>query len=509
MKKKYIIGTRGSLLALTQCGQVRDELIRLTGDDYELKIIKTTGDEITNAPLWQLDGKDFFTKELDEALLKGEIDLVVHSYKDLGSERPEGIALSAITERQFSEDILLIKNSTIEKLKEKKELIVGTSSPRRIVNIEKNLKKIIPHHQDLTVKTKILRGNVNTRISKLNNDEYDAIILAFAGIERLAKTESSAIQLKELVLGLNFLILPESIFPSSAAQGALALECLKERKDHGELFKKLSLLNHSDTIEEVKRERAAFVGYGGGCHLSVGINVKKISEYFLHTHQGQLNNQEVNVSKIENRVLPKLQSKKFFIGLPSYNDHFIKKEEVSFSLPSNGHVILTAKYGEKNLVLEKEKISTLFTSGTKTMEDMASLGIWVNGSSDGLGILKIEKYFHSNFLKLILNTKLPKFYLSHKNARSLKDSQLVVTYERQLNQLNDEQLKELQNKEIFFWTSFDQYQKYVELIPEIENKLHACGLGKTFFDFVEHRKNVLPFTSHLEFLHWIENESNN
>ena len=95
--KKYLIGTRGSLLALTQCTQVKNQLEKITGDQFELKVIKTQGDQITDKPLWQLEGKDFFTKELDAALLTGDVDLVVHSYKDLGSDRPEGIKLAAIT----------------------------------------------------------------------------------------------------------------------------------------------------------------------------------------------------------------------------------------------------------------------------------------------------------------------------------------------------------------------------------------------------------------------------
>ena len=111
--KTYRIGTRGSLLALTQCGQIKDQLEALTQDRFELVVIKTQGDLVTNAPLWQLDGKDFFTKELDAALLAGEIDLVVHSYKDLGSERPSEINLAAITKRTFAHDILLIKKSTV------------------------------------------------------------------------------------------------------------------------------------------------------------------------------------------------------------------------------------------------------------------------------------------------------------------------------------------------------------------------------------------------------------
>ncbi|MBC99387.1 MAG: hypothetical protein CME63_16710 [Halobacteriovoraceae bacterium] len=96
-KKPYIIGTRGSLLALTQCLQMKNIMEEKGLGKFELKIISTQGDENTQAPLWQLEGKDFFTKELDAALLQGEVDLVVHSYKDLGSERPEGIELATVT----------------------------------------------------------------------------------------------------------------------------------------------------------------------------------------------------------------------------------------------------------------------------------------------------------------------------------------------------------------------------------------------------------------------------
>jgi hydroxymethylbilane synthase len=222
-KKHYKIGARGSLLSVTQTKLMQKKLKELTGDEFEIITIKTQGDLNTSVPLWQMDGKDFFTKELDEALLKGEIDLVVHSYKDLGSVRPEGIKLAAVTKRSFAHDILLIKNSTIETLKHKNTFIVGTSSPRRIVNLEKNLAGFVPASKDIKIETKMLRGNVNTRIKKLRDNEYDAIVLAMAGLERLTTDEASLKELKELLADLNFMILPQSVFPSSASQGALAI----------------------------------------------------------------------------------------------------------------------------------------------------------------------------------------------------------------------------------------------------------------------------------------------
>src|SRR3954468_22494027 len=113
----YKIGTRGSLLAVTQSTLIKNQLEALSGEKFELVTIKTQGDQITNKPLWQLEGKDFFTKELDEALLAGEVDLVIHSYKDLGSERPEGIKLAAVTERRFAHDVLIIPQKNVEALK--------------------------------------------------------------------------------------------------------------------------------------------------------------------------------------------------------------------------------------------------------------------------------------------------------------------------------------------------------------------------------------------------------
>lgn len=172
-------------------------------------------------------------------------------YKDLGSIRPEGITLAAVTKRSFAHDILLIKNETIPTIKNRTEFIVGTSSPRRVVNLEKNLAEFLPKGKNVVVKTKMLRGNINTRIQKLRDGEYDAITLALPGIERLALTLTSMEELKKLLDGINFMILPQSVFTSSASQGALAIETKTERSDGGELHRKLALMIDQKTKEEV------------------------------------------------------------------------------------------------------------------------------------------------------------------------------------------------------------------------------------------------------------------
>jgi hydroxymethylbilane synthase len=500
---KYIIGTRGSLLALTQCNQVKAELERLTGDQFELHIIKTQGDLITNAPLWQLDGKDFFTKELDEALLSGKVDLVVHSYKDLGSVRPEGITLAAVTKRTYANDILLIKNSTIPTLKNKKEFIVGTSSPRRMVNLENQLADFLPDGSHLKITPKVLRGNVNTRIEKLKNDEYDAIVLALPGIERLALTESSRLQLADLLNGMNFMILPQTIFPSSAAQGALGIECLLDRKDNGELFNKLKLMEDKITVEEVSRERKAFTEYGGGCHLAVGINVKHINGFYLHNHRGVLNNEAVNFTKLEGIDLPHFfVGPKFFNGLQT-DDHLVRKVSIDVDLKNHHHLYITSKYCLHAL---KETPKSLWSAGVKTMKDLAAQGHWVNGTADSLGDEEITKLRAGKAIALMVDTQAELAVLTNdQGVTTVETGKIVPCYTRRLQEKTPAEFDEkINSTEVFFWTSFFQYQAYVAKYPNIINRIHVCGLGKTYQHFKEKNINVLPVASMEEFKKWIK-----
>lgn len=502
----YKIGTRGSLLALTQCGQVKDQLEALTGDTFELVVIKTQGDIQTSQPLWQMEGNNFFTKELDEALLKGDVDLVVHSYKDLGSIRPEGITLAAVTKRAYAHDILLIKNETINEIKKRTEFIVGTSSPRRVVNLEKNLAEFLPKGKNAVIKTKMLRGNINTRIQKLRDGEYDAIVLALPGIERLALTDSSLIELKRLLDGINFMILPQSVFPSSASQGALAIETKSERSDNGALHSKLQLMTDSKTKEEVARERKAFNDYGGGCHLAVGINVRKLSsekgEFFLHNHQGFHNGKSVEVLELEGRTLPAFVSAPVvFNGNPS-NDQLIKKRNLAVTLDQGLHLYITSKYCIDAIAGSNPK--SLWAAGTKTMKDLASLGHWVNGTADALGDEEIKNLRSSSAVSVMLNSNEPLIVLSNDEAKStLTEAEVIACYKREINNdFSDAFKAEILKTEVFYWTSFFQYNAYLYHFPEIKNKVHACGIGKTYDLFKANNIEVYPVADSSEFKLW-------
>lgn len=507
---KYIIGTRGSLLALTQCNQVKDQLEELTGDQFELKVIKTQGDQVTDKPLWQLEGKDFFTKELDAALLNKEIDMVVHSYKDLGSDRPEGIKLAAITKRDYAHDILFIKEETVSQLmcKEIKEFVVGTSSPRRITNIESSLAEYLPYGENVKVTTKMLRGNVNSRLQKLRDGNYHAIVLAMPGIERLAITESSRKELEPLLKDMTFMVMPHSQFPAAASQGALGIECLEGRDDNGELEAKLKQLQDKDTVSEVSRERQAFASYGGGCHLAVGINVTKKGDYYVHTHKGKVDDKVIFERHLEGSFPSPEKKERAFIGLP-HADHredeyiyceLINKESLQKANIPNNDLLVSARYGAN---LFKNHGKAVYTAGLSTWRLLAKNGQWVHGSCDSLGEAYLDKIRDSKAIEVMNGPKEELTILTHKDSYS-DYGQIMEAYEKSTNDVREGFMDELRQCDVFFWTSFSQYKTYTQHIPEIKNKFHACGLGKTFEQLSKEDITVRPFTSMEEFKNWMK-----
>ena len=242
--EKLRIGSRGSQLALWQANHISG-LLRAQGQEVEIEIIHTTGDKITDVALAKVGTKGMFTKEIEEALAGRQVDLAVHSLKDLPTELPGGFEIAAITERQDPRDAFCsLKYNSIEALPQGAR--VGTSSLRR----QAQLKAIRP---DLDIHP--LRGNVDTRLRKLEQGEYDAIVLASAGLKRLGKTE------------LVQEIIPAEIMCPAAGQGALGIEIREGDVKTREL---LTFLNDSNARAATTCERALLNSLGGGCQVPIG-----------------------------------------------------------------------------------------------------------------------------------------------------------------------------------------------------------------------------------------------
>ncbi|MEW5843545.1 MAG: hydroxymethylbilane synthase [Bacteroidota bacterium] len=248
MKKiKLVIGSRGSELALWQAKFVKKELERKNKNlSVEIKIINTRGDKILDVALSKIGDKGLFTKELENELLKGSIDIAVHSLKDLQTELPKGLKLAAVTKRHPVEDVLIArkKGMTLKDLPE--GAVVATGSLRR-------RSQLLHFRPDIKIEE--LRGNVPTRIKKFLESKWDAIILARAGVERLKmnKNISSIIKVDE--------ILP------AVGQGALGIEI---RSDNKLADKVLKSIHHDATYKAVLAERALLKALEGGCQVPIG-----------------------------------------------------------------------------------------------------------------------------------------------------------------------------------------------------------------------------------------------
>ena len=259
MKQNLIIGTRGSQLALWQANFIKSEIEGLFPDlTVELNIIKTTGDTITDRPLALVGGKGLFVKEIENALLSHEIDLAVHSMKDMPGELPEGLRIGAIPKRANPFDVLISRDGSLLK-NYKKGAKIGTSSLRRA----SQLKHIRP---DIIIVS--IRGNLDTRIRKLKSGEYDAIVLAAAGLLRLG-------QEKEITEYLD-----ETIMIPAVGQGAL---CIETRKNDPDIEIISAKLDHDDTRVCVEGERAFLRRIEGSCHIPVACFGKMINHEVVLT----------------------------------------------------------------------------------------------------------------------------------------------------------------------------------------------------------------------------------
>ena len=243
--KTLRLGTRGSLLARTQSQQVADALTAATGVPVELVIITTRGDRIVDRPLQQVGGKGLFTKEIEEALLAGDVDLAVHSMKDMPTEGPRGLVIASVPERVDPRDALI--GAPLADLGP--GAVVGTGSVRRALQ----LRALRP---DLEIRG--IRGNVDTRIAKQRAGDYDAIVLAMAGLARLGRTD-----VVDEALG------SEAMVPA-VGQGALAVQA---RRGDTAVLSVLEAIHHEPTAVCVAAERSFLEAVSGGCSAPAACHV--------------------------------------------------------------------------------------------------------------------------------------------------------------------------------------------------------------------------------------------
>lgn len=466
------ISSRKSDLARLQAYTVGETLAAAIPEmEVEYFFSESLGDKNLTDPLWKMPEKGVFTEDFYLALKNGDTDMVVHSWKDLPTAHKDDTVIAATLPRADQRDLLLFKKSHRSMVEANKAIRIFSSSPRREHNLTSFLQDHLPFSLN-SVKFENVRGNVPTRLRKLiESEEVSALIVAKAALDRLLSAPQAEFadvkkQLRGYLEELDFMVLPLSINPNAAAQGALAIEIMKDRDD---LKKILEKINHPSTFTCAQLERDTLSSFGGGCHQKIGVTVldrdygKVISLKGLTDSGVVLDRFQVEKSEAVQKfpsaqmLLVQTETERIPVLLPKVpagsNAYFVaRKEAWNSELPSPRYV---------------------WTAGLKTWQSLAEKGVWVHGSTEGLGEQERPQ------IETLATEPLQWVKLSHQEGYEADATAmpLLATYRLETSFANTE---EFASKEAFFWSSGSQFLAALKLYPELAGKHHACGPGNTY-----------------------------
>ncbi len=487
------MASRKSDLARIQLHTVGEFLQKKINIQPEYIYRESFGDKNLDIDLSGSENKGLFTQDFYQALLDKEVDLVVHSWKDLPIEDKETTIVMTL-EREDVRDVLLVKKKHLQQIKQSQKINILTSSPRREYFLSEHLNKLYP--VDLkSVEFTAIRGNIPTRLSKLLASEADALVIAKAALDRMLSVEDSEFtpiktEIRNALEQCQFMVLPLNYFPSAAAQGALAVEVLKGT----EIEKTLRQLNFSDQFELIKKERATLKKYGGGCHSKLGINYlsRSYGELKFFSYEDKSNEFVHQVELGLPTQFPKVNAKLLWP----------QKGEVPASR-SSVDVDLIALKKEAALWVTKESAfptdyqpadeQCVWTSGLITWQKLAKKGVWVNGSAESLGEREEMRLEH------LLGSDLMWAKLSHVDGAQT-EKKLIPIYKVKWN-FTTETFK---GAEHFYWMSGEMFKQAMAVAPNIIDKHHYCGPGHTFDEI---KKYVNNLTVCLNYNQWLKDIS--
>ena len=491
--------TRESTLARIQ-GKIVGEKIHLAFPQIKIEYYtsKTVGDINQNLDLKSSDTRGLFTGDISKHIANGSYDIAVHSWKDYPIINKSSSDIVGTVPREDSRDIIFIKKSSVDH-KTPKKITVMTSSPRRRYGLEQRLNQIIPI-KIKQLEFRDLRGNIDTRLKKFIEGDDDAIIVAKAAIDRLMASDDIDATFKTRIeycfSSCRWIILPLSLFPTAAAQGAIGIE---SRIDNKKLLKIIDKINNKADYKDVQIERKIISKFGGGCSQKIGVSIirknkKVIKSLFGLTEEGEkLNFYGEIKSDMKNEGESKVLRKRIFPQ--SNNDESIFKR-VNFNRNKKINsleksiIFITRKNVLKfNPIFSSSCI--LWTSGVKTWESIVKQGYWVNGSSESLGEIELEKIFN------LFNEKFSVRKLTFKDESHDPDK-VIETYKLE----KPEFPKNFQNRTHFYWMSSKLFTVAIKKYPQIIDMDHSCGMGNTYLKL----KEILGdrVSCFLSYEHWLK-----
>ncbi|MDC0357602.1 hydroxymethylbilane synthase [Oligoflexia bacterium] len=435
---------------------------------------KSLGDIDLTTPLARMEDKGVFTDDFRQDLLEGATDLVVHSWKDLPTEAHAKTVIACTLPRADARDLFLFKKRSWDKVVEQKQATLFSSSPRRIYNSRPFLAWALPAQID-DVEFKEVRGNVPTRIRKLLEHDVDGLIVAKAALDRLLSVEEEEFretkdEIRQNLSECYWMIAPFSVNPCAPAQGALAIEVLRERQD---VLSVLEPISCADTFSAVSTEREILAHYGGGCHQKIGATVLKRPYGEIRFLKGLTDGGEVldSLKLLAKRSIPETSADKAWPPCKNGGSFFSRTplNPSMDDLPPNS-CLWIAKADALPTAWDVSPNQVVWTSGIKTWKKLAQLGVWVNGTADSLGEDECPR------LSTLLGEEPAWTKLTHSTGYHTEGVNVVAGYELR----NTADYPNLSGKTHFFWKSGSTFLRALELYPEITDAWHGCGPGNTF-----------------------------
>lgn len=489
---KLVLAARQSDLARLQAYETGRALLEAARKlskklEIEYRFRSSLGDQRGDDPLWKMPEKGVFTEDFLSDLETGKVDLVVHSWKDLPVQERASTMIAATLDRADVRDVILVRRDHWEARKRGNEsgpFRILTSSPRRTYCLESVLEWALPWSQCKDGRPVFefvpVRGNIATRVGKIG--QAHALVVAKAALDRLlesAKYQSedgafsrSASELRSAIAQLDFVILPLSVSPTAAAQGALAIEV---RKGHHELLELCRLIDNREDRECVEEERAVLASYGGGCHQKIGVTILnrpygkvrylrgltdagiRLDSAGLNGFRQRLFSQGAVWSgegiQVERTSLPLAEIKRDLQNFPPQTGYFVSRNEaLPDGLETHGKCIWAA--------------------GLATWKKLTGRGVWVHGSSEGLGDDESPR------TDALLGYKVNWVRLTHQDA-ARAGGHSVSTYKAKYQLLRSDLLEQA---EVYFWKSAGHFEAVFDAQPTLfkpHRALHAVGPGRT------------------------------
>jgi hydroxymethylbilane synthase len=491
---RVTIASRRSDLARIQAHQV-GEALQTAHSQIEINYSfhESLGDRNQSDPLWQMPEKGVFTQDFREGLVRGDFDLVVHSWKDLAIEEDPETEVAATLPRADARDLLLVREDRWREVERAGVMTILTSSPRRSYNLETFLRAALPVRL-CELNFANVRGNVPTRVRKLLESDVDGLIVAKAALDRLleAKQREFAATREELRQALSqcrWMVLPLRENPSAPAQGALAIEIVRRRADIREL---LAPLNCADTFAAVTREREILRGYGGGCHQKIGASVLRRPFGEVTFLRGLTDNGEVldSCSLCSFRPRPPQIPRVELWPLESSEADWFDREVISVKPADGAPALWIAKADALPDDWCPSAGQIVWASGVQTWKRLAQRGLWVHGSAESLGEQEPQN------IDTLAGEDLKWLKLTHAAGYDEGAMPVLRTYRL----VPKDEHPDLQGKTHFFWKSGSSFEYALALNPWIKSMTHFCGPGNT--QRILERNGVQPhiFIDHAQWL---------